>query len=44
MVTAGHKRGQQDLVHDVTDWRNNPFQPHFIAALPHRLRLSKGLL
>jgi Tc toxin complex TcA C-terminal TcB-binding domain/Neuraminidase-like domain/Salmonella virulence plasmid 28.1kDa A protein len=24
--------GQQDLVNDVTLWRKNPFQPHYIAA------------
>ena len=30
-VLKGINGGQQDLVQDVADWRNNPFQPHFIA-------------
>ena len=30
-ILAGINGGAQDLVRDVTDWRNNPFQPHYIA-------------
>ncbi|MEO6630731.1 MAG: neuraminidase-like domain-containing protein, partial [Mucilaginibacter sp.] len=30
-VLKGINGGATDLLQDVTDWRNNPFQPHFIA-------------
>lgn len=30
-ILLGVDAGDQALVKDVTDWRNNPFQPHYIA-------------
>ncbi len=30
-IVLGIDQGDQQLVQDVTDWRNNPFQPHYIA-------------
>jgi len=30
-IMLGINSGNQGLVQDVTDWRNNPFQPHYIA-------------
>jgi Tc toxin complex TcA C-terminal TcB-binding domain/Neuraminidase-like domain/Salmonella virulence plasmid 28.1kDa A protein len=30
-ILLGVNAGEQDLVKDVTSWRNNPFQPHYIA-------------
>jgi Tc toxin complex TcA C-terminal TcB-binding domain/Neuraminidase-like domain len=30
-VLKGINGGEQDLLQNVTDWRNNPFQPHYIA-------------
>lgn len=30
-ILLGVNSGEQDLVNDVTNWRNNPFQPHYIA-------------
>ncbi|HEX5553392.1 MAG TPA: neuraminidase-like domain-containing protein, partial [Chitinophagaceae bacterium] len=30
-ILLGVDSGEQDLVQDVSDWRNNPFQPHYIA-------------
>jgi hypothetical protein len=30
-ILLGVNSGEQDLVKDVSDWRNNPFQPHYIA-------------
>lgn len=31
-ILLGVNAGDQDLVKDVTAWRNNPFQPHLIAS------------
>jgi Tc toxin complex TcA C-terminal TcB-binding domain/Neuraminidase-like domain/Salmonella virulence plasmid 28.1kDa A protein len=31
-ILLGVNNKEQDLVNDVTLWRNNPFQPHYIAA------------
>jgi hypothetical protein len=31
-IMLGIDQGDAGLVQDVTDWRNNPFQPHYIAA------------
>jgi hypothetical protein len=30
-IMLGIDSGQKQLIDDVTDWRNNPFQPHYIA-------------
>jgi hypothetical protein len=30
-IMPGINSGDSGLVQDVTDWRNNPFQPHYIA-------------
>jgi hypothetical protein len=30
-ILLGIDQGDQQFVQDVTDWRNNPFQPHYIA-------------
>lgn len=30
-ILLGVNSGEQDLVKDVSNWRNNPFQPHYIA-------------